>query len=261
MTPMTRKTVSSRGAARRALAREWAKRLATFEALAMKPSDELTPDDVHDLRVTTRRLRAALWLLRHCMLNKDAERCYRELRSLGRALGERRMWDIVRRDAENHGADTSRIEMPHRRAHAKMRHALERGRMGRLAAGLRELEAELPGLMLERLVPSLQGYEWELAYRLRRPPRTPETRHKLRIQAKKTRYVLECLGRRAPSLEKLQDHLGREHDLYVLRDIIGANRALMRQLRMAKTRANRVMPAALNSAMRQLHALQRDLTR
>lgn len=258
---MPRKPVSTDEAARRSLARDWSKRLVRFEELTSTDPDELSKDDVHDLRVTTRRLRASLWVLRHCMMNEAAERCYRELRSIGRALGERRMWDIVHGDAEHYGAGTAEIEKQRGRAHASMRRVLERGRMRKLARSLHELEAEIPGMMLEKLAPWLQGYEWELAYRLVHPPKTPETRHELRIQAKKTRYVLECLGRRAPSLEKLQDHLGREHDLHVLRGIVGAKRGLGADVRRAHARANRVMPAALRSGMRQLRILQRDLTR
>jgi CHAD domain-containing protein len=258
---MIRKPVSSDEAARRALEREWAKRLQKFEELGTIDADKLSPDDVHDLRVTTRRLRASLWVLRHCMMDRSAERCHRELRSIGAALGERRMWDIALRDAERYGADTSAIEKQRDRAHVRMRRALQRGRVRKLAASLRKLERELPGLMLEKLALWLQGYEWELGYRLEQPPKTATTRHQLRIQAKKTRYLLECLGRRAPSIEKLQDHLGREHDLHVLRAIIGAKRGLAGDARTAQARANRVMQPALRSGMRQLRILQRELTR
>ena len=258
---MARKPVSAGEVARLAFARDWSKRLAKFEELATSHADKLSPDDVHDLRVTTRRLRASLWILRRCLMNKNAERCYRELRSIGKALGERRTWDIARRDAERYGADTSEIEKHRRHAHVKMRHALQRGRIRELVASLRKLEEQIPDVMLEKLVPWLQRYEWELAHRLQRPPKTSETRHELRIQVKKTRYVLECLGRRAPSLEKLQDELGREHDLHVLRGTIGTKRVLATDARAARARANRVMTAALRSGMRQLHKLQRELTR
>lgn len=256
---MARRPFSTDEAAHRALEADWARRLAKFEDLAT--TDELSEDDVHDLRVTTRRLRAALSVLRHCMQNQTAERCHRELRAIGAALGERRMWDIIRRDAEKYGANTSEIEKQRHRAHARLRRALARGRVRKLVTSMRKLEREIPGLMLEKLSPWLQGYEWELAYCLEKPPKTPETRHKLRIQAKKTRYVLECLGRRAPSLERLQDHLGREHDLVELRGSIGAKRGLAADTRAARARANRVMRAALRSGTRQLHALRRELTR
>ena len=120
----------------------------------------------------------------------------------------------------------------------------------------------IPGLVLERLVPWLQGYEWELAYRMQLKPKVPTERHELRIQAKKVRYVLECLGRRSAGLESLQDHLGREHDLQVLRELtIGAKRALVADQRAARAAADRVMPRALRSAMRELRLLQNDLAR
>jgi len=258
---MPRKPISADEAARRALEHDWAKRLDTFGKLATTDPDKLSNDDVHDLRVTTRRLRASLWVVRHSMIDAHAEHGHRELRSIGEALGERRMWDIALGDAEHYGADTSEIEKERRRAQATMRRALRHARVHKLVTSLHKLEREIPGLMLEKLLPWLREYEWELAYRLGQPPKTPTERHELRIQAKKTRYVLECLGRRAPSIEKLQDHLGREHDLHVLREIIGAKRALVRDAKTAQARADRVMQPALRSGMRQLRILQRELTR
>lgn len=258
---MPRKPISADEAARRALERDWAKRLDKFEELAKTDPVKLSKDDVHDLRVTTRRLRASLWVVRHSMIDAYAERGHRELRSIGKALGERRMWDIALGDAEHYGADTSEIEKERRRAHATMRRALRHARVHKLVTSLHKLEPEIPGLMLEKLLPWLRDHEWELTYRLGHPPKTPTERHKLRIQAKKTRYVLESLGRRAPSIEKLQDHLGREHDLHVLREIIGAKRALVRDTRIVRIRADRVMPSALRSGIRQLRILQKELTR
>src|SRR5678816_1083789 len=201
---MPRKPISADEAARRALEHDWAKRLDTFGKLATTDPDKLSNDDVHDLR------------------------------SIGEALGERRMWDIALGDAEHYGADTSEIEKERRRAHATMRRALRHARVHKLVTSLHKLEREIPGLMLEKLLPWLRDYEWELAYRLGQPPKAPTERHELRIQAKKARYVLECLGRRAPSIEKLQDHLGREHDLHVLQQLIGRKRALIRDTRIAR---------------------------
>ncbi|HKW14995.1 MAG TPA: CHAD domain-containing protein [Candidatus Krumholzibacteria bacterium] len=241
--------------------RDWAKRLKTFESLAAYDADALSDDDVHDLRVTTRRLRASLWVLRHCTESSVAERSHRELRAIGKVLGERRMWDIAKRDAETYRAPTGAIEKKQKRAHARLRRALRRPRVRKLLKDLRKLEKTIPHLRLERLVPWLQGYEWELAYRMHRRPTVPTERHELRILGKKVRYVLECLGRNAARLEALQDHLGREHDLVVLHGMIGARRGVARDRRAAVLRANRVMTPALRSGMRELRALQNDLAR
>lgn len=258
---MVRKPASTDEAARRALGADWAKRVAKFEELAVGDPNRLSSEEVHHLRVTTRRLRASLWVVRHCVDAKNGERAHRALRDIGKALGERRMWDIALHDAKSYDADTDEIEKRMRRATARMKRTLRHGRVQQLVEDMRKMQKLLPTLMLEHLEPWLQGYEWELAYRLKHRLRMPAKRHELRIQAKKTRYVLECLGRRAPSLEKLQDHLGREHDLQVLRQIIGPRPALARDLRLTGTRADRVMPSALNSAIRQLRILQREFSR
>jgi hypothetical protein len=129
-----------------------------------------------------------------------------ELRSIGTALGERRMW-------------TSRCAMPRTTpatpAESRNDASAQTPACGaRFAAGVcaNSRRSAPDGAGDSRrdagaAAPWLQGYEWELAYRLQQLPREPKARHELRIQAKKVRYVLECLGRRSPSLEKLQDHL------------------------------------------------------
>ena len=258
---MRKRPMSAGESAHRALERDWAKRLKLFEELAARDADDLSKDDVHDLRVTTRRLRASLWVLRHCAESDRADEAHRDLRALGKVLGERRMWDIAEHDAEIYRADTGTIEKKRKRAQAKLRRALRGARVRKLRTELRKLEKTIPRLALERLVPWLQGYEWEIAYRMQLQPKQPTERHELRIQAKKVRYVLECLGRRSAGLEKLQDHLGREHDLDFLREVIGAKRALMRDKRIAAQLANRAMQPALRSGMRELRALQNDLHR
>src|SRR5512146_952227 len=118
-------TVSTPEAARRALERDWARRLKVFHRLSSKDPGDLSRDDVHDLRVTTRRLRASLWVLRHCGGSGLMQRAHRELRAIGRVLGECRMWDIAGRDAEAYGAGTDLIEKKRSRARAKLHRALE----------------------------------------------------------------------------------------------------------------------------------------
>src|SRR5690349_10114551 len=116
---MRKRPMSAGESAHRALERDWAKRLKLFEELAARDPDELSKDDVHDLRVTTRRLRASLWVLRHCAESDVADRAHRDLRALGRVLGERRMWDIAEHDAEIYRADTATIEKKRTRAQAR----------------------------------------------------------------------------------------------------------------------------------------------
>ena len=169
------------------------------------------------------------------------------------------MLDVALRDANAYGGRTGGIEKRRRRAQAEMTRALRGGNVRALVKDLRALERVIPGARLERLTPWLQGYEWELAYRLEQQPKTPEARHDLRIRGKKVRYVLECLGRRSRSLERMQEHLGREHDLAVVRDFVGSRPGIARDERAARVQANRIMATALRSAMKELHMLQKEI--
>lgn len=218
-------------------------------------------DEVHDLRVATRRLRASIFVLGRCTAIAQEKKIMRELRDLGRALGARRMWEIAIRDAESYGAETAALTKRLSRAEKALRRAMRPGRMDALIARLKKTEGFIPGASFERMGPWLENFEWELAYRLERRPKTADDRHLLRIEMKKVRYVIECLGRRSRMVEKLQDYLGREHDLGVVRPFVGREPRLTRDVRQAGSSANKAMKPALESAMRQLLMLRRDIAR
>jgi CHAD domain-containing protein len=233
--------------------------MGTLERLAHR--DDLSVEELHELRVATRRLRASIFVVSRCTAIAQAGKIKRELRALGRVLGERRMWDIAIHDAERYGAKTGAMKKKQAAAEKAVRRALRPGGMDALIGRLKTAGAAIPDLSLERLAPWLEDFEWELAYRLQRRPQTPEERHQLRIQMKKIRYVLECVGRRSRRVEKLQDYLGREHDLGVLRTFVGREPRLTRDARRARSSANRTLKPALESAMRQLMFLRRDIAR
>jgi CHAD domain-containing protein len=239
--------------------RDWRKRTRTLERLARR--DDLSVDELHELRVATRRLRASIFVVSRCTTMAQAGKIKWELRALGRVLGERRMWDIAIHDAARYGAKTDVLRKKQVAAEKAVRRSLRPGASDGLIGRLQKAGAAIPDMSLERLAPWLEDFEWELAYRLRRRPRTPEERHQLRIQMKKIRYVLECMGRRSRRIEKLQDYLGREHDLGVLRTFVGREPRLTRDAQRARSRANRTLKPALESAMRQLQFLRRDIAR
>jgi CHAD domain-containing protein len=244
-----------------AFRRDWVKRSSTLRRLGLQPARGLSVDDVHDLRVTTRRLRASLSVLRHCAAPDARQRRARhELRAMGRALGERRMLDVALRDAGEFRADTAHIEKRLAKANTALHRALRADRVRALGSDLREMERVITAAPFERVSPWLEGFEWELAYLLQVPPRTGEARHELRVQLKKVRYIIEAFGRRSASLQKLQDHLGREHDLAVLQSLSGRIPAAARDERAARRRAERLMGTALRSAMKHMRAIRRELS-
>jgi CHAD domain-containing protein len=227
---------------------------AVFHA-ASGPWPEGSPDDphapdvrhVHQLRVATRRLRAALAVAEPALSARRAKRARLELRALGRALGPRRAADVcladvvaLRAERAEEAALTPRdpaedrvfaraIELLTRRRRRTTRllraaHPEERG----LEEGLALLGAVMeprPGApTLEVAARAALHARWAALFAALPaldPPIHDEALHALRIRAKQLRYTLELLepfvpdlapAETAKAIKHLQDALGKLHD-------------------------------------------------
>jgi CHAD domain-containing protein len=200
-------------------------------------------DDVHDLRVATRRLQQALESYFTRPFPARVRSARRRLRKLRRALGEWRNADVLlaivgrrkrrargarRRDAlgivEAHLVAARRREI--RRARRRILHmdAIEIARD--VERALDEVSAEVGGEVEQRLIEVAGGAHEAFASALARAEssRSTEDVHALRIAGKRLRYRLELaaeLGDEAASaslagLKKIQTHLGDWHDRQVL---------------------------------------------
>ena len=69
-------------------------------------------EHVHDMRVATRRLRAALEIFAECFPRKQHRRLLKEVKSLADALGERRDRDVAIAALEAAGARVTASERP-----------------------------------------------------------------------------------------------------------------------------------------------------
>jgi CHAD domain-containing protein len=83
---------------------------------------------------------------------------------------------------------------------------------------------------------------------LKAAPRGKEELHRLRLEAKKMRYVLDALSLRGAVLRELQGHLGRAHDLEVLQQLLGDHPGAARDEARARDAALRVMRSAVARA-------------
>jgi len=197
------------------------------------------PDNVHDLRVATRRLRAVLKAFR----GQLDRRLYRELNfdlsSLTSATGPLRDADVRRRlliqlisHAQDVAPDVRRdcaVALEEARQDARrelrlqMRAVLWRERMARIRAAARDggLVVMLPQPLLQFVALFLRGQLRELRRRMGRRRLDPRRLHRLRVRIRNVRYVVEGLlplvhARSEPlakSLRWLQDRLGLAHDL------------------------------------------------
>ncbi|HEY7651970.1 MAG TPA: CHAD domain-containing protein [Methylomirabilota bacterium] len=197
------------------------------------------PEDLHQMRVAVRRLRAILRAGRPLFERRWVEGLRRELDWLGTALGEVRDLDILRAHLGPRlgalGASTRpagrrllrRIDVDRARARSALRSALDSPRYPRLIA---RLEAALRHPRVGRRDVSLLGVAAAAFRKLRRAvkalpwrPRA-EDLHALRIRVKRARYGAELVrataGRRADRFldqaRKIQDILGEHQDTVVI---------------------------------------------
>ena len=214
--------------------------LASAESVAREGSD---PEGVHQMRVATRRLQAALSLYAPA-LDAAAGALRGELRWLRRELGDVRDLDTHLERVERHqaaaaaGADRAALApladlLRRRRDDARRERllpALDGERYLGLLSGIASLAEERSGRPRPEaatrasaaLRPALQRRGRAFVKALRRARRSggADDRHRARIRAKQLRYALECSGslygrsgRRAiEALRPLQELLGAERD-------------------------------------------------
>jgi CHAD domain-containing protein len=214
------------------------------------------PDAVHDLRVASRRLRAALQLAGEIAGRKKARRLRRELGRLGRALGDLREADVnaalLREGSfpESPARETAReallaaVITEARRLRRRVVKRLKKTDAPSLAGDIRSYA---DSLRESKEVASLAGFARVHIEQARRPVLvarersvrrpTAQNLHQLRIAAKKFRYAVELLspafeprrgGRIRRRLKSLQDLLGRYHDFVVLASEIRRRRSRLR---------------------------------
>jgi CHAD domain-containing protein len=209
------------------------------EMLAHEPGVRLgeDPEDLHDMRVATRRLRAALKLYSDA-LPKRAERYERDLRWVATSLGEVRDLDVhlegLSEESSRNGEVLEEVVslLGERRVEARrgMLEALDSNRYERLVASfsatLRRGRSPTPTAPILEAAPELVRDRYKKvrksANRLSEDS-PPEHYHDLRKKGKRLRYAMEPLqeiyGKPAQKMVKLlkktQDDLGDHQDLIV----------------------------------------------
>jgi len=199
------------------------------------------PEDLHQMRVATRRARAFLRAARELLDPAWAEDLRAELGWLGSALGPARDADVllahVRTEVEKLGSDgesagdlVAALEDSRSRARATAVAALSEPRYLALLDGLEH--AEQPPLVSD--APALADLWWAEFERTRRAfaklrPKSPDNKlHAARIRAKRARYAAELAshelgkpgGRFVDAAKKLQDILGDHQDSVVAEEWI-----------------------------------------
>jgi CHAD domain-containing protein len=239
----------------------------------------LDPEDVHDLRVATRRLRAMLRAAREMLAPDWSEALREELKWLAGELGPLRDADVFLaylrdetkdfRDSDRAGADelTAMVEADRSAAHVR---AIDALRTDRYLALLQELErtARAPRVVSTSVpLDTIARREFRKLRKAARriTPSSPDDEvHELRKKGKRARYAAElaetAVGKRARGFlkhaKRFQDAVGEHQDAVVaeehLRELqerggreaaFAAGRLVERQ-RERKRQARAQLPAA-----------------
>ena len=238
------KADDSLGEAGRKVLRMHVARMLQFEAGTRSGKDI---EDLHKMRVATRRMRGAWRVFEGAYRPKTQRRYVRELRTIARALGEVRDIDVR---LEHLDAHMARLASPGREAMEPLRQAWRREReaaRGRLIArldsrqyrefvedyldftespGVGEVHMPMgqPGLVRDTAGSRiLAAYEHVRAYQTIISWADVPTLHALRIEAKRLRYTLEFFSEVLPvsarkliaTVTEVQDHLGLMNDAEV----------------------------------------------
>lgn len=231
----------SLGEAGRKVLRMHLARMLHFEAGTRSGKD---PEDLHKMRVATRRMRGAWRVFEGAYRPKVQRRYLRELRTIARALGEVRELDVLLEDLESH---IGQLPQPGRAAIEPLRSSWRGEREAarkRLIARLDSKQyrefvddylafTESPGdaevltpLGQPNLVRHTAGSRILAAYERVRAYETiitwadVRTLHALRIEGKRLRYTLEYFAEVLPvtsrsliaQVTEMQDHLGLMND-------------------------------------------------
>jgi CHAD domain-containing protein len=234
---------------------------------------------VHHARVASRRLREALPVLTEGLHNTKKSKAERKIRRLTQALGTVRELDVTLHliDELADRPDVPRPALSDVRAQViearEKRRAVMLERVGKvntqkLSRRLREVG--------EALANPTAGHAWRaaLATRIVRRARrlekaidqagqiyAPEALHDVRIAAKKLRYALEIADESGAApcaaavrdIKRVQDTLGRLHDLQVLQHHVADVSATPRPRRATPDAALAALSRLIEDECRQLH--------
>jgi CHAD domain-containing protein len=209
---------------------------------AVYQSDE-DPEHVHQLRVATRRARAALDIFASCLPGKAYKKGKKELRDLRRAAGEARDWDVFLMALAGRQRKPAALQRPgldlltgyalSRRLAAQDRllavaqdhpFASDRLLAETVAAVHRPHDDTTGRLLIDLARPTLSGLLAELDAAAGRDLHDYTQLHRVRIAGKRLRYAMEVFAdcfepafkeKLYPAVEEMQEILGNANDSHV----------------------------------------------
>ena len=197
-------------------------------------------ENLHQLRVSIRKLRTALGLFRNSAKISKARRM---LKKLGKVTGTQREIEVASLDAAKYGYS---LPSPKRiQAMNELTQCLNCKGTQDLALALTLILKELQHEKKVRISKPQKITKKLIRWRTL-PLKTARQFHQLRIDVKKTRYLLEACGVPYRGLVELQDNLGRAHDLEILQKLVGRDERIKRKMLSFQKNSRKLLKPAIH---------------
>ncbi|WP_413288080.1 CHAD domain-containing protein [Bdellovibrio sp. HCB337] len=216
---------------------------------------QLSTEGVHQLRISTRRLRAVLSLLDESgyKISPDVSS---SLKLLRQSLGGRRQWDVALKGAKKYHLKEERLRKKQATAGILLKDAIMNSDVQKLPKSLQALDRSLKSKKIQVKKTSLQKMRKNLKHWLSHKKLNVHEMHELRIATKKIRYAFEALDLPTEKLEELQDHLGKSHDLLILCEYFDTPKSVKRDEKRERKKAKKQIRPALRSSLDVLESLR-----
>lgn len=223
--------------------------ITTLAPLLSGPKGE---EQIHQVRVATRRMRAAFWILKRDPKIYVIKDLNRYLKKLGKLLGRIRDLDVAIVDAKIYKVDSEELKSSQQVLNKKIQKLTLKKPMKQVLKQIVAAE-NLASQANPRLIRKARNELCGLIERqIEKRPSGAKKLHQLRINLKKTRYILESIGEPVTPLKPLQDILGEAHDLQILQHLIGKNKKLKSKESLLNKKAVKLVGPALQFAVQQL---------
>jgi CHAD domain-containing protein len=249
---------SARKGSTLSLDRDFSKAARDFFRLAGRVREKTDVEDLHQLRIATRRLRAVVWISRHSKTGPRLGRLKKELRALGHTLGERRTLDVLQREANRYRYPKRKQSRSEAKIEENLRRSLSPSKRNRLHVLAGQACSKLRRVKSSELLSIAAEMIAKVEELKRAKPHGSHAWHLVRIEVKKLRYAFEILGLDCKCLKEIQDLLGKAHDLEVMMEHFGKQRRALQDAKKARIKAQRKLPGALAYAETQLLGLRKS---
>lgn len=165
-------------------------------------------ENVHDLRVASRRLLTLINIFNLDPFSKP-------LKKAARKLGELRDLDVAIVHAKTYGLDTDDLKDERKELRKKVKKFFSKDREEMIEKIIHHAQISLTNKDDKDIEKTIKDFR-EQMNKWADVPLGRENFHEFRIALKKARYILEAQGKKVKELVKLQDLLGEIHDLEIL---------------------------------------------